>query len=98
MVVDGVYEIFVQTPMGKQKSKLTLTTSGNVLNGVHETPFGSMNITGTVSNNEIQWTENIESPMGSMSITFKGKVEGDQIYGQAIAPFGSIPFEGSRLQ
>lgn len=98
MGIDGVYEITMQTPMGEFRSKLTLRTSGNILSGTHETPMGILNITGTVSNNEVQWIENVQSPMGSISVTFKGKVEGDRIFGQATAPFGAIPFEGSRLK
>lgn len=98
MGIEGTYEIRMQTPMGEFRSKLTLRTLGNALSGMHETPMGTINITGTVRDNEIEWVENVQGPMGSISVTFKGKVEGDRISGQATAPFGSIPFEGSRVK
>lgn len=98
MGVDGTYEIVMQTPMGEFRSKLTLKADGSALSGIHETPMGTINFVGTVSNNEVEWVENVKGPMGSISVTFKGKVEGDRISGQATAPFGSVNFEGSRVK
>ncbi|MBS7634108.1 hypothetical protein KEJ34_01210 [Candidatus Bathyarchaeota archaeon] len=54
MVVDGVYEITMQTPMGEHRGKLTLKTYGNVLMGTNETPLGTISFTGTVEDDEIQ--------------------------------------------
>ncbi|MEM2319241.1 MAG: hypothetical protein QXG11_03405 [Candidatus Bathyarchaeia archaeon] len=98
MGVDGTYEIVMQTPMGEFRSKLTLKTVGGTLSGTHETPMGTVDFVGITNNNEVEWVENVKGPMGAISVTFKGKVEGDRISGQVTAPFGSIPFEGSRVK
>ncbi len=76
MVVDGVYEITMRTPMGEHRGKLTLKTYGNVLTGINETPMGTISFTGTVEDDEIQWTERLETPMGLVTVTCKGVVEG----------------------
>jgi hypothetical protein len=97
MAVDGVYNITVNTPMGSQVSKLTLITSGNTLTGTNESQMmGTSKLTGTVNGNEVQWEENASTPMGDIKISFKGKVEGDKISGEATTPFGSIPLEGTK--
>lgn len=93
MVVDGVYEITMQTLMGKHRGKLTLKTSGNVLTGTNETPIGTTSFTGTVEDDRVQWTERLETPMGSVTITCK--VEGDKILGQVIPRLVMYPSRAS---
>ncbi len=98
-MVDGTYQIAIDTPMGKQESKLTLKTEGNKLSGSMESPFGTMEFKdGTVKDGDISWSMEISSPMGSMKLDYKGKVEGDAISGEVKAgDFGSSPFTGKRI-
>ncbi len=96
MAVDGTYNIIVQTPMGAQKSKITLKTDGDSLNGTDESAMGTSTLTGTAKGNEVQWEETVKTPMGEIKLSFKGEVEGNKISGQVTSPFGSVPFEGTR--
>jgi hypothetical protein len=99
MAVDGTYKIEIDTPMGKQESKLTLKTAGGGLSGTMESPFGTTDFTGgTVKGNEVAWAMDISSPMGSLKLEYKGKVTGDDISGEVKAgDFGSSPFKGKRV-
>jgi hypothetical protein len=98
MAVDGSYNITVHTPIGDQKSKVTFKTEGKALSGTSENPMaGVAAFTGTVNGNEVQWTENITTPMGPLKIDFKGTVDGDKISGQAVSMFGPAPFDGARV-
>lgn len=99
MAVDGIYQIEIDTPMGKQESKLTLKASGAKLSGTMESSFGTMEFKdGTVKGGDVSWSMQIDSPMGSMKLDYKGKVAGNAISGEVKAgDFGSSPFKGKRV-
>jgi hypothetical protein len=99
MAVDGTYKIDVDTPMGKQESKLTLKSAGAKLSGTTESSFGTTNFTGgTVKGNEFSFSMEITSPMGQMKLDYKGKVAGNAISGEVKAgDFGTSPFKGKRV-
>ena len=99
MAVDGTYEIEIDTPMGKQKGKLTLKSDGNALSGTMENPmmgtqeFGG----GTVNGGDVAWTMEMNSPMGSITLEYKLKITGDDIAGDVKAGnFGTSPLKGKR--
>ena len=41
MSIDGTYQVTVKTPLGSQKGKLTIQTSGDGFSGSLETPSGT---------------------------------------------------------
>ncbi len=98
MAVDGVYQIEIDTPMGKMEEKFIFKTKGNVLTGKVESQMGTNDINGKVNGNNFSWENDIESPMGKMHLTITGKVTGDAISGEVKAgDFGSSPFKGKRV-
>ena len=99
MAVDGTYKIEIDTPMGKQESKLTLKAVGGKLSGTMESSFGTTNFSGgTVTGNEVAWNMEITSPMGKMALAYKGKVAGNAISGEVKAgDFGTSPFKGKKV-
>ena len=99
MAIDGTYNVEVDSPMGKQASKLTLKTDGNALSGSMDVPMGGMKefSGGTVNGDEITWSMELDSPMGKMNLEHKAKVTGDEISGEVKAGnFGTMPFKGKR--
>jgi len=99
MAVDGTYKIEIDTPMGKQESKLTLKAAGSKLGGTMESSFGTTNFSGgTVKGNEVSWNLEISGPMGKMALAYKGKVVGNAISGEVKAgDFGTSPFKGKKV-
>ncbi|OGN98359.1 MAG: hypothetical protein A2Y89_00600 [Chloroflexi bacterium RBG_13_51_18] len=98
MAVDGTYNIEIDTPMGKQESKLTLKSDGAKLSGTMESSFGKNDFTGTVKGDEVSWSMEINSPMGNMKLDYKGKVAGNDISGEVKAgDFGTSPFKGKKV-
>ena len=99
MAVDGTYNMEIDTPMGKQTSKLTLKTDGNALSGTMESAFGTMEFSGgAVSGDEVAWVMEVSGPMGSMKLEHKGTVTGDDISGEVkVGDFGTSPFKGTRI-
>jgi hypothetical protein len=98
MAVDGTYDIEMTTQMGKQTSKLTLKSSGNVLSGSMASSRGTVNLDGgKVDGNNVAWSVNIAGPMGQMKLDYSGKVEGDNISGTVkLGQYGTAPFTGKR--
>jgi hypothetical protein len=99
MAVDGTYKIEIDTPMGKQESKLTLKADGAALSGSMESPFGTTEFSGgSITGDEVAWSMEISSPMGNMTLDYKGKIKGNDISGEVKAGnFGTSPFKGTRV-
>ncbi len=97
MSVAGTYEVVTRTPMGEQKSVLTVAVDGNAFTGSNIGPMGSLEITdGVVDGNTLSWSNQITSPM-PMKIDCQATVDGDTISGTVTAGmFGSFPLNGSR--
>ena len=97
MAVDGTWNITVNSPMGAQKSAVTIKTSGNTLTGSAQSPQGSQELAnGKVDGNNVSWQISITTPM-PMTLEFTGAVDGDKISGNVKAgAFGSFPFSGTR--
>jgi len=98
MAVDGTYNINLETPMGNRPGKLTLKTDGGSLSGTFAAEGAENTFTdGTVSGEEIAFMAQVSTPMGQITLNFKGTVSGDAISGQVQAgEFGSFPFNGTR--
>jgi len=97
MSVAGTYEVVTKTPMGDQKSTLTVNVSGDSFTGSNVGPMGAQDITdGTVDGETIAWSSQITSPM-PMKIDCKATIDGDAISGTVTAGmFGSFPMSGTR--
>jgi hypothetical protein len=97
MSADGNWNLLLKTPMGDRKATLSLTSSGDTLTGKQGGDQGSTDIfEGKVAGNDVSWKISIQQPF-ALTLTFKGKVDGDKIAGSAdTGMMGSFPFEGSR--
>ncbi len=98
MAIDGTYKIELDTPMGKMETKMTCITKGNILTGKAESQMGTADLTGKVNGDQFTCEANVSSPMGSMHLTYTGKVTGSDIAGEIKAgDFGTVPFKGKRV-
>lgn len=98
MAIDGTYDITVKTLKGKQDGRLVFKTDGGVLTGTSESGGEVVELlNGSVEGSEFQFKVKQKTPIGRLSISFKGTVDGDRISGKAKTPFGPAPFEGNRV-
>ena len=97
MAVDGTWNVTVESPMGAQKSVVTLKSSGGALTGTAAGPQGSMLIAnGKADGDNVSWAMSITTPF-PMTLEFAGTVAGDNLSGNVKAgSFGSFPFKGTR--
>ena len=97
MSVAGSYECVTKTPMGDQKSVLTVNVSGDSWTGTNAGAQGSLDVCdGKVDGNTLTWKMNMTVPM-PMTLEGTATVDGDTITGSVKAGmFGSMPLSGTR--
>lgn len=98
MSIDGTYQVTVKTPLGNQKGKLTIQSSGDIFSGSLETSTGTTHFSdGRVNGSQLQWHAETKTPMGSFDVNYTATVEGGRLSGEAATPMGKAPMEGMRL-
>jgi hypothetical protein len=95
--VDGDWDVTVKSPMGDQKSVLTINSNGDSFTGKMAGSLGSMDIAnGSVNGNTLSWKMDMTVPM-PMTLDCTATVDGDTITGEVKAgAFGSMPVSGTR--
>jgi hypothetical protein len=95
--IDGIWNIVVNSPMGKQESKITLQSDGATLTGTGEAQGASAPISnGRIEGDKATWSATVTSPF-PMTLEFDGTLAGDTLNGNVKAgAFGSFPFTGTR--
>lgn len=98
MSVAGKYDCVTKTPMGDQKSVLTVTVDGDSWTGSNEGAQGALDIyDGKVSGNTLTWKMDMKVPM-PMTLEGTADVDGDAINGSVKAGmFGSMAMTGTRI-
>jgi hypothetical protein len=95
--VDGDWEVTVKSPMGDQKSVLTINSNGDSFTGKMQGSLGSMDIAnGSVNGNTLSWKMDMTVPM-PMTLEGEATIDGDTLTGTIKAgPFGSMAMSGTR--
>ena len=95
--VDGTWDTVVKSPLGDQKSTLTVKSDGSTFTGTNAGAMGSVDIEdGKVDGNTISWTMKMTVPM-PMTLDCTATIDGDTITGNVGAgAFGSFPMTGTR--
>lgn len=98
MSVAGTYEVVTKTPMGDQKSTMTVVVDGDTFTGTNAGAMGSMTMdNGKVDGNRLTWTMNMTVPM-PMTLEGEATVDGDSITGGVKAgAFGTFPMSGTKV-
>jgi hypothetical protein len=98
MSVAGSYDCVVKSPMGDQKSILTVNVDGDSWTGTNAGAQGSLACeNGKVDGNILTWTMDMKVPM-PMTLEGTATVDGDTITGSVKAGmFGSMAMSGTRV-
>ena len=97
MSVAGTYECITKTPMGDQKSDVTISVDGDTFTGSNVGAMGSMDLDdGKVDGNKLTWSMKMTVPM-PMTLDGEATVDGDTLTGSVKAgAFGTFPMNGTR--
>ena len=94
--VDGTYDCVVKSPLGDQKTTLTVKSDGGSFTGTNAGEMGSTDVSGTVAGNTLTWKLSVTVPM-PLTLDCEATIEGDTLTGTVAAgAFGSFPMTGKR--
>jgi hypothetical protein len=95
--VSGEWDLTVNTPRGEMTSTAKFVQEGEKLTVTVTSPRGESTGTGTIKGADIEWTVTRESPRGQFTITYKGKVEGNTMKGEAqMGDFGTSEWKATK--
>lgn len=81
--VSGDWEMTITTPRGDMTRNIHFDQEGEKIKVTMEgMRGGETSGEGTVKGKEIEWTITRSGPMGEMTVTYKGTVEGDTMKGE----------------
>jgi hypothetical protein len=98
MGVAGSYECVLKSPMGDQKSVMTVNVDGDTWTGKNAGAQGELECKdGKVDGNTITWTMDLTVPM-PMKLEATATIDGDALTGSVKAgAFGTFPLTGTRV-
>jgi hypothetical protein len=95
-VVQGKWNITIDTPMGVRSGVLDLSVSGRTLSGsLSDAEHRVLISDGLIEGNQLSWKAKVTKPM-RLSFKFTAIVEQDRISGEARYMFGIAAFSGTR--
>jgi hypothetical protein len=96
--IDGQWDSVAQSPMGEQRSVLTLVSKADgSFAGTNSGPLGSMDVTdGQVAGDLVTAKMQLTTPF-PMTLTIEGRLDGDTIEGTIdTGAFGKFPMTATR--
>lgn len=95
--IGGEWELVAQTPRGEMISTVTFEQNGESLTVKMVNERGETTGTGTIKGSDVEWTVTRSTPRGDLTMTYKGKVEGNTMKGQVqIGDFGTSEWTAKR--
>jgi hypothetical protein len=95
-MIQGKWNITINTPMGDRSGVLELKVDGETLTGsLSDAGHHVLISDGRVDGNQLKWKAKITKPM-NLSFKFTATVEQDRISGDARHLLGSATFSGTR--
>jgi hypothetical protein len=96
-MVQGKWQVTINTPMGERSGVLELQVNGRTLTGSLSDGDHHVAIShGKIEGNELSWQAKITKPM-RLSFKFTATVDADRISGAARHMLGTATFSGRRL-
>ncbi len=95
--VTGEWDFTMTTPRGEMNSTVKFAQEGESLTVTMISQRGESTGTGTLKGSDIEWTVTRESPRGTFTVTYKGKVDGNTMSGQAqMGDFGTMDWKATK--
>ena len=96
--IDGVWTMTISSPQGERTDDATFKQDKDKIK-VTMAGMGGMTLEGegTIKDGIVGWGVSIETPNGTFSLVFTGKVDGDKMSGEvAMGDFGTAPWSAVR--
>ena len=96
--VSGSWTMTATTPRGERTSTLVFVQEGEKLTVTSKSERGESTGAGTITGDAIEWSITRETPMGAMTVTYKGTVAGDTMAGEAMMRDQPMPWKAVRVK
>jgi hypothetical protein len=94
MAIIGTWKLTLETPFGVQTPSMRIESDGT---GAMISPMGEVPLNDLIlTEDTAEFTANVPTPMGSFSIGFSAKADGDALAGTFNSPLGATNFSGVR--
>jgi hypothetical protein len=95
--VSGEWDFTMTTPRGEMAATAKFVQDGEKLTVTMVSERGESTGTGTIKGADLEWTITRETQRGQFTITYKGKVEGTTMKGEAqMGDFGSAEWKATK--
>jgi hypothetical protein len=95
--VAGAWDVTVDTPNGPLDVTLTLKQDGDKLTGTISSQMGETSVTGTVKDNDLEFTMTMDANGANVVLVYKAKVDGNKMSGSLdFGGQGEIKFNGTK--
>lgn len=94
MAIAGTWKLTLETPFGVQTPSLRIAAdgTGGLITPIGEAPLSDL----TVTEDTAEFSANVPTPMGNVTIGFSVKASGDVLAGTFSSPLGATDFTGLR--
>ena len=98
--VTGVWALVFETPMGERTYMTSFVQEKETLQVVMKSSQGTeLKSVGKIKGNELEWTVVVSGPMGEISLTFKGKIDGETMAGTVqMGEAGEAEFKAKKVK
>lgn len=96
--VSGSWTMTATTPRGERTSTLVFVQEGEKLTVTSKSERGESTGAGTITGDAIEWSITRETPMGPMTVTYKGTVAADTMSGEAMMRDQPMPWKAVRAK
>jgi autotransporter translocation and assembly factor TamB len=98
MSVEGQWNVTMDTPLGTQQFSLNFRQAGGAWSGTMTgDKIGTAELTSLkVEGTSVSFETKVNSPMGPLSVTMSGSVNGSALTGVCKTMFGNMDFKGAR--
>jgi imidazolonepropionase-like amidohydrolase len=96
--IGGTWSVTTNTPQGSQTATLTITQTGESFAGTMNSEMGALPVAdGQITGRTVSWSITIQMGGQSMTVNFRGDVEGTRMRGTAeLGAFGTAPFTAEK--
>lgn len=97
-MLDGTYNISLNTPIGALNGQITLITNGNNVQGIVETMGMKNSFNGSkISNDKCKFSGNLNTPLGNLSYNAICTVQNNILDLEANTAQGNFKISGKRI-
>lgn len=97
-MLDGKYNVSLNTPLGNINGSITLISNGNNVQGIIETMGMKNNFNGTkISNNVCKFTGSLNTPIGNITYNAMCSVFNNILTLEATTPQGNFQIKGNKI-